>query len=91
MLCKAACALVWRLSNTLGRGEEIIQVTISPLAWMALVDILEKTVRHDSVKRDHDEMQPGFTEDASFQINIVLSRKALITWLVFLGKEDSED
>lgn len=36
-------------------------------------------------------MQLGLTEDTSVQINVALSRKALVMCLVFLGKENSED
>lgn len=51
------------LSNMLGRGEEVIRMMTTPLVWMALVHTLEKTVKHESAKRDRDEMRFGLTED----------------------------
>ena len=45
---------------------------------MSLVHILEKSVKHQRIKRDNEEVELVLTKGISFQINTVLSRKALI-------------
>lgn len=48
---KLPCSTVQHLINMLGQGEEIMRVTITWLAWTALVHTLEKTVKYERKKR----------------------------------------